>query len=716
MLAAATHPNVQAAITQFSVDLDMLKSEFAALPVRPPLAMNRLLTNAARGHSQYLLDNAVQEHDQVGGITPSDRVTAAGYVFTTVGESIYSYAKDVFHAHAGFQIDWGDGGTGGMQPGRGHRMNNHGDFREVGVGVIFGAKTNNVTGKIVGPQLVTQNFASSNAGHAFVTGVAYYDRNGNDLYDLGEGIGGLTVNVDGSTFHAVTASSGGYTVPVPTADATRAVTFTGLGANGGGDAVIAGGANVKVDFKPAYTEPELTGPDSASISGSADYTFDAVIGATGYKRRHVANVNAANDAADNNTRVSVVKTGTYAIISTAVKDAGSGCYRLVHPTFVDQNITYLSSFHVKTGGSLSFRSRLGWAGPEQFAKVEVSTDGGTAWTSVYTQAGTGTSGESSFNTRTVSLAAFAGKEIRLRFNYTVGGGGFTQTDNGVGWYIDTVNFTNLVDLSGATTTTLPASTTVAFTPPAVGDFLLSVSPIISGRDFGFGPAKVVTGVDGDSPTIDTPPTSLVVAEGDTATFSVAASHPTLGVTYQWRKNNVAIKNATLEDFTIQRAKAADAASYTVVVTAGSKTITSTPVTLAVAKPVSQLLVVADGTSLKPAITLTGTADLEWTKTHGDPATTDPLVGEILKSLTLNKISAATGSGVYKCTATAPGGNSLLAGTFDIRVFSAKPQVTQVQNLPGGDIGSPYVHQILLDGGLDESPRPSPRKTCPLGYF
>jgi len=210
MLAATTHPSVLSAIAQFSVNLNMMKAEFDALPVRPPLAMNEKLTNAARGHTQYQFDNAIQEHTGSGGSDPGDRVNDAGYAFSSVGESVFSYAKDVFHGHAGFQIDWGTGGTGGMQDGRGHRMNNHGNFREVGIGVLFGTKTNPTTLKVVGPQLVTQNFASANPNNqAFVTGVAYYDVNGNSFYDLGEGIGGLTVNVNGSTFHAVTANSGG---------------------------------------------------------------------------------------------------------------------------------------------------------------------------------------------------------------------------------------------------------------------------------------------------------------------------------------------------------------------------------------------------------------------------------------------------------------------------------------------------------------------------
>ncbi|GEP41522.1 choice-of-anchor D domain-containing protein [Brevifollis gellanilyticus] len=950
LMATTTHPNVVSAIAQFGVDLNMMKAEFAALPVRQPLAMNEKLTNAARGHTQWQFDNATQGHIGAGGSNPSQRADAAGYS-GGVGESVFSFAKDVFHGHAGFQIDWGPGGTGGMQAGRGHRMNNHGNFREVGIGVILGSNT--VGADTVGPQLVTQNFGTpSTDNQAFVTGVAYYDLNANSIFDPGEGIGGLTVNVNGATFHAVTTATGGYAVPVPTTNATRAVTFTGLNANGGSDAVITGGANVKVDFKPMYTPPALSGPDVASTAAATNYTFNTIVGATGYKGRSVVNANAANDGADNTTRVTAATTGTYLVTSTSIKDAGTGCYRFAHPTFVDQTVTYNSGFHVKAGASVSFRSRLGWSGPQQSARVEVSTNGGKSWTAVYSQAGTDTSGEAGFNSRNASLAAFAGKDVLLRFNYSVSSGGFPQTDPGVGWYVDTISFTNMVDLTGATITTAFAGTNFAFTAPAVGNFLLSVSPIISGKDFGFGEVKAITAsaappvlaeisveqpaatpltdsgstvafgskplnddevktftirndgtedltglaltVDGAHPgdfvaanlgattlapgnqttftvtftaanlgartaalhiasndanenpfdvvltgtavvppnlseitveqvggaaltsggtvnfgtrllnddnaltfkirndgtenlslggfattgaqfneffpsgtglvnvllpgeevnftisfsaanigvrtakvqfangdtdessfeinvtatvtTIETQPSSIVAIEGQGATLSVGASHPTLTPLYQWKKNNVNIKNATASTLSFPVVKAADAGSYTVVVSIGGQSVTSAAVTLATVKQTFQTLVLAQGTKLKVTVTVTGTANLAWTKTLSAPVITIPLVGQTARTLDLGTLDAATSSGVYTCEATPPGGGfGVTAGEFDVRVFNAMPQVTKNQDLPTpGAIGSFYFHQIKLDGGLNESPASYSVKNLPTG--
>ena len=48
---------------------------------KQPLALNLNLIDAARGHSQWMLDNDVFSHTGAGGSSPGDRMTAAGYDF-----------------------------------------------------------------------------------------------------------------------------------------------------------------------------------------------------------------------------------------------------------------------------------------------------------------------------------------------------------------------------------------------------------------------------------------------------------------------------------------------------------------------------------------------------------------------------------------------------------------------------------------------------------
>ena len=210
-----------------------------------PLSMNPLLTDAARAHSQDMLTNRYQGHVGTDGSTPGTRISAylAGANGYNYGENVYSYAKSVFYGHAGFEVDWGGtAATGGMQSPPGHRVNIHGTYREVGIGVVLG------TNGPVGPQLVTQDFGTRFDTPAMITGVVYQDRNANGLYDLGEGLGGVSVTVPASAFSAVTASAGGYSVPVP-ADGSYVVNFSGGGVlSNQQTAVVAGGNNVKTDY------------------------------------------------------------------------------------------------------------------------------------------------------------------------------------------------------------------------------------------------------------------------------------------------------------------------------------------------------------------------------------------------------------------------------------------------------------------------------------
>ena len=142
---------------------------------------------------------------------------------------------------------------------------------------------------------------------------------------------------------------------------------------------------------------------------------------------------------------------------------------------------------------MSFRSRLGWATKTQFAKVQVSTDGGLNWLDVFSQAGTGSGGETDFQLRQVSLSAYAGKPIRLRFNYTMdtGSSAFYQTGDGFGWVVDDVAFSRMGELSKPTISRAKTNS-LLFQPKVDGIYHLSVRPVISGKPFPFGPQlKVV---------------------------------------------------------------------------------------------------------------------------------------------------------------------------------------------------------------------------------
>lgn len=490
-LAALTDPDILSAYDYFGVNLTQMQSEMSALTPAPPLAMNAKLLQSSRAHSQDMFTNRFQGHTGSNGSTIQSRFTAAGYSASFLAENVFSSAKSTEHGHAGFEVDWGSG-SGGMQTGRGHRAIIHAGFREVGIGIVEG--TNGSTG----PQAITQDFAvMSGTVTPFVTGVAYYDFNGNNFYDPGEGIGGVTVNVEGAAWHAVTAASGGYAVPVPQRAGTRTVTFSGPGFNSTATATLTGTNNTKVDFKPAYTPPAVAGTTTPVVSAPNSYSLTAVPGASTYSWRAMKKVAAAADNADALTRVNTSISSSYSALSSSIKAEGTNAFRLAQPSNPPRNeaIIYKAAFRGGVNPQVHFQSRLRGAKSGQVALVQVSTNGGSSWSTVYSQNGTGSTGEAAFTLRTVSLSSVAGRDFMLRFNFSVTGSEwFTSTSSSYGWFIDAVAFSDVLDTTGATTASIPSGTSFTFTPPDTGDWLLTGRPTVSGRSLEFGPAKQVVAI------------------------------------------------------------------------------------------------------------------------------------------------------------------------------------------------------------------------------
>ena len=88
-----------------------------------------------------------------------------------------------------------------------------------------------------------------------------------------------------------------------------------------------------------------------------------------------------------------------------------------------------------------------------------------------------------------------------------------------------------------------------------------------------------------APVITTQPAARSALEGASTTFTVAATGT--GITYQWRKDNVAIPGATAVTYTIPAVTAASAGSYTVAVTNSADTVISAAAALTVV-PLSQI--------------------------------------------------------------------------------------------------------------------------------
>jgi uncharacterized protein YkwD len=235
---------ITSAITFFNVDLVLFQAQMAALSPAAPLAWNSLLENAAAAHSALMIANDSQSHQLPGEPSLGNRITAAGYNFSTVGENIYAFSSSPLYAHAGFVIDWGVG-PGGMQTPAGHRLNLI-DSRFTEIGIDITAENNPATN--VGPLVVTQNLGSTFTYAPQLLGVVFDDADGDAFYDAGEGLAGVTVTAVGTpgTFQTTSWSSGGYQFVLP--EGSYTVTFNGGGLSGEFSTKVAMAAsNVQLD-------------------------------------------------------------------------------------------------------------------------------------------------------------------------------------------------------------------------------------------------------------------------------------------------------------------------------------------------------------------------------------------------------------------------------------------------------------------------------------
>ena len=498
-LATTTDPDVLSAYAYFGVSTNALVQQFNTNLPAPPLSMNSNLIAAARRHSQDMFVTVFQGHTGSDGSTLATRLAEAGYAVSAAGENVYSYALSVLHGHAGFNVDWGVG-TNGMQSPPGHRINILNSlYREVGIGVVLGtnSKTDGSTVSSVGPQLVTQDLGSRAGLKPFITGVAYFDFNNNGFYDLGEGLGGVRVDVTGASDYAMTANSGGFSVPVP-GDGTYPVIFSF-----GGQTLtqrvsaVAGGKNVKLDFIPSYQAPAVTGTEHPFIGWTNSYTFGPVTAATNYQWRssRLVPYSLIDGAEFGGTNMNFTGSPSYPKITNSVKSAGTYSFHLAHPDPPGpQTIEIKRSLRPGINAQLRFASRLGWATADQVARAQISTNGGANWIDLWTQAGTGTAGETTFKLRTNSLAAFAGSEVRVRFVYDFSFGTYyANVSAGYGWYLDDIAFGFMDEMTQTTTNTTDSVASFGFNPADTNRYELSVRALVSGRVLDFGPPSVVVG-------------------------------------------------------------------------------------------------------------------------------------------------------------------------------------------------------------------------------
>lgn len=119
---------------------------------------------------------------------------------------------------------------------------------------------------------------------------------------------------------------------------------------------------------------------------------------------------------------------------------GSGAFHLSHPDGLSNEVITLSpTFQPTADTQLMFESRLRYAATGQVALVEVSSNGGADWQTLWSRTGTGDSGQLAYERIALPLGAFAGQSLRIRFAYEFAGGSYYKGSSAtLGWWIDDI--------------------------------------------------------------------------------------------------------------------------------------------------------------------------------------------------------------------------------------------------------------------------------------
>jgi hypothetical protein len=242
-----------------------------------PLAMNTLLVESARLHSQDMIAQNYFSHTTLQGLGPGQRIAATGLLATGYAESI-EYNTNPALASTGFPASYAAWDTGfsladlivdqGV-PNLGHRVMLldiggalHAE-RQLGIGI---ASQDTTSGDFVYRQTdTTIDMASTSNAHPIVTGVVFNDTTGTGEYQPGGGLSGVTIKVAG-VGTTTTLAAGGYSLQLPPGVYTVTASGGGLPAPIA-RTIVVGNSNVRLNFDESPNGDTLTAGSNGNASG-----------------------------------------------------------------------------------------------------------------------------------------------------------------------------------------------------------------------------------------------------------------------------------------------------------------------------------------------------------------------------------------------------------------------------------------------------------------
>lgn len=250
----------------------------------------------------------------------------------------------------------------------------------------------------------------------------------------------------------------------------------------------------------------ISGP-STSLTSGATFSFNPIAQADRYELR-ISKASTADwlEGAENLSSITDRSASSYSLAQTTVKRSGSYAFHLTFPAFADgdQGFEINREIIPSAGSQLLFHDLFRWSATGSRLSAEVSEDSGSTWSEVWARNGNGSTSSSgwdaSFNTRSVSLASYAGKAVRIRFVYRFSGSTFLGTDTDRGVFLDGISVSDALQLTGTSVTTLPAvnsnfvlnSATAGEALTAGASYYARIRPNVGTRWFGDGPLKMVT--------------------------------------------------------------------------------------------------------------------------------------------------------------------------------------------------------------------------------
>ena len=238
---------------------------------------------------------------------------------------------------------------------------------------------------------------------------------------------------------------------------------------------------------------------------------------------------------------------------------------------------------------------------------------------------------------------------------------------------------NGTDISGANSSTYTLAATLAD-----NDSLFSVAVSNSAGSVTSSHARLAVAAELVKPAITTQPAAQTVTEGETATFSVAATGTS--PSYQWKKGSALIPGATASTYTTDATSSGDnLAVFTVVVSNSAGSVTSTPATLTVSPQVAPAITVQPaaqeitvGQTATFTVTATGTSpNYQWKKNG------TPIAGATASSYTTPEMSIA-GSGVDYSVVVSNNAGTATSSNASLTVNKASATGYSLVAKSGGD--------------------------------